>query len=76
MLEFSFFQIILNVVLNLFGVLFALAAIVLYSIDLAIANLYWLCGDDDNYGSSDRDYSQCLVAKERLLVSLVPEIIA
>lgn len=76
--ELPFFQIILNVVLNLFGVLFAIAAIVLYSIDLAIADLDWLCFDVDYYhhGKGHQDFTKCLVAKARLLVSLVPEIIA
>lgn len=75
--ELPFFQIILNVVLNLFGVLFAIAAIVLYSIDLAIADLDWLCYED-YYGDGHRDpyYTKCLAAKAQLLVSLVPEIIA
>lgn len=76
--ELPFFQIILNVVLNLFGVLFAIAAIVLYSIDLAMANLAWLCFNVDYYGEGhrDQDYTECLAVKARLLVSLVPEIVA
>lgn len=72
---FSFFlQIILNVVLNLFGVLFAIAAIVLYSIDLAIRQLE-LCnsyyGDDHNLHYE----TQCLEVQKKLLVSVAPEIL-
>ncbi|XP_076594233.1 uncharacterized protein LOC143325185 [Chaetodon auriga] len=37
----------LNVFLNLAGVGFAIAAIILYSIDIALMNLWWMCDDDD-----------------------------
>lgn len=74
--ELPFFQIILNVVLNLFGVLFAIAAIVLYSIDLSIVDLDWICYEDYyGDGRQNPDYTKCLAAKAWLLVSLVPEII-
>lgn len=36
-------------ILNLSGVGFAVAAIILYSIDLAITSLWWICDDDYNY---------------------------
>lgn len=62
--------IILNVVLNLFGVLFAIAAIVLYSIDLAMAKLVGLCFNRRHYGEGhpNRDYTECLAVKARLLL--------
>lgn len=73
------FQVILNVILNLFGVLFAIAAIVLYSIDIALGDLWWLC--DDDYRSEYQTVSpeeqrleeKCLQGKELLLVSLISE---
>lgn len=76
----ALFQIILNVVLNLFGILFAIAAIVLYSIDLAISDLD-LCDtlDEDQYYYSEykawsKHYREkCLNMKQELLVSLVLE---
>lgn len=72
---FSFFlQIILNVVLNLFGVLFAIAAIVLYSIDLAIRQLELCDSYDGDY--HNRHYeTQCLKVQKKLLVSVAPEIL-
>uniref|UniRef100_A0A671W2Q2 Transmembrane protein 176B-like n=1 Tax=Sparus aurata TaxID=8175 RepID=A0A671W2Q2_SPAAU len=45
--------VILNVTLNLFGVLFAIAAIVLYSIDIAVINLWWMCEEYYDYFSHD-----------------------
>lgn len=71
----ALFQIILNVVLNLFGVLFAIAAIVLYSIDLAIGDLD-LCSSFLDYDKYDEHYQEkCENVQEMLLVSLVSEIL-
>lgn len=73
------FQVILNVILNLFGVLFAIAAIVLYSIDIAVRDLWWLCDDDYRFQyqtpSPEEESLQekCLQGKALLLVSLISE---
>ncbi|XP_073341832.1 uncharacterized protein [Pagrus major] len=45
--------VILNVILNLFGVAFAIAAIILYSLDIAFIGLWWMCNDYDDYISYD-----------------------
>ncbi|XP_071376139.1 transmembrane protein 176A-like [Centroberyx affinis] len=42
--------VIVNVLFNLAGVGFAIAAIVLYSINLAMIGMYWLCERDYDYG--------------------------
>lgn len=42
-------QVILNVILNIAGVAFAIAAIVLYSINLANIYLWWICHGDYYY---------------------------
>ncbi|XP_060936929.1 uncharacterized protein LOC133013856 [Limanda limanda] len=44
----------INVILNMTGVAFAITAIVLYSINMADVDLWWMCLDD-NYGSSYDD---------------------
>ncbi|XP_060937417.1 uncharacterized protein LOC133014244 [Limanda limanda] len=44
----------INVILNMTGVAFAITAIVLYSINMAGVNMWWMCRDD-NYGSSYDD---------------------
>lgn len=73
------FQVILNVILNLFGVLFAIAAIVLYSIDIALGDLWWLCDDDYRFQyqtpspEEERLEEKCLQGKALLLVSLISE---
>ncbi|XP_037640272.1 transmembrane protein 176B-like isoform X1 [Sebastes umbrosus] len=41
--------VILNVILNLAGVAFAIAAIVLYSVNMANIYMWWMCGDDNYY---------------------------
>lgn len=73
------FQVILNVILNLFGVLFAIAAIVLYSIDIAVQDLWWFCDDDYRFQyqtpspEEERLEEKCLQSKALLLVSLISE---
>lgn len=64
-------------ILNLFGVLFAIAAIVLYSIDLALQSLWWLCNDDyQGYYDTTRSPAEnvlmekCYEGKELVLVSV------
>uniref|UniRef100_UPI0037E7D36F transmembrane protein 176A-like n=1 Tax=Semicossyphus pulcher TaxID=241346 RepID=UPI0037E7D36F len=47
--------VILNVVLNLTGIAFAVAAIVLYSINMATTSQWWMCSDDDYYDYSSHD---------------------
>lgn len=44
-----FFQVILNVVMNFAGVAFAIAAIVLYVINMTDLYLWWICHDDYYY---------------------------
>lgn len=68
-------------ILNLFGVLFAIAAIVLYSIDLAITSLWWLCNDDyhDYYDTTwspaeNVIMEKCYKGKELILVSVIMNI--
>lgn len=76
---FLMFQVILNVILNLFGVLFAIAAIVLYSIDIALGDLWWLCDYDYRFEyqtpspAEERLEEKCLQGKELLLVSLISD---
>ncbi|XP_008286914.1 transmembrane protein 176B-like [Stegastes partitus] len=73
--------VILTVVLNLAGVAFAIAAIVLYSINIAHIDLWWYCDHDDDYWyerhhtttpSPTRDFlrERCLEAKELSLMLL------
>lgn len=76
--------VIVNVILNLAGVAFAIAAIVLYSINLANIWLWGMCRDDDYY-YYDRSYrhitttpspgesimkEKCLEGKELILMFL------
>lgn len=49
MAVFFLLQVILNVLLNIAGVAFAIAAIVLYSINLTDIYLWWICHDEDYY---------------------------
>ncbi|XP_071763204.1 uncharacterized protein LOC139917881 [Centroberyx gerrardi] len=46
--------VIVNVLLNLAGVGFAIAAIILYSINLANIGMYWMCERDYDYGWYNR----------------------
>lgn len=72
------FQVILNVTLNLFGVLFAIAAIALYSIDIAVINLWWMCEEYYDYFSHDSTPSPhedvmkeiCMKSRTMALVSV------
>ena len=72
------FQVILNVILNLLGVLFAIAAIILYSIDIAVINLWWMCEEYEDYFSHDSTPSPhedvmkelCLKGRTMALVSV------
>lgn len=64
-------------ILNLFGVAFAIAAIVLYSIDIALIGLWWMCDDDDysfQYNTPSPDekiiMEKCLEGKALVLVSV------
>ncbi|XP_020500131.2 membrane-spanning 4-domains subfamily A member 6C [Labrus bergylta] len=71
--------VILNVILNLSGVVFSIAAIVLYSINIAHIWLWWMC---ENHHYYDYDYNRhtsttlspdqtkCLEAKEITLMLL------
>ncbi|XP_037640477.1 transmembrane protein 176B-like isoform X2 [Sebastes umbrosus] len=77
--------VILNVLLNLAGVAFALAAIVLYSVNMANMSTWWRCGDDNYYYNYYSGYRQtttpsppgtdimkekCLEGKELVLMLL------
>lgn len=64
--------------LNLFGVLFAIAAIILYSIDIALINLWWMCEEYYDYFSYDSTPSphedvmkeMCMRGRKMALVSV------
>ncbi|XP_072249653.1 membrane-spanning 4-domains subfamily A member 6C-like [Leuresthes tenuis] len=67
----------LNVILNLAGVGFAIAGIVLYSLQLGFANIWYSCDDySDGYRATQRPYSpdnmkeNCLEVKEMALILL------
>ncbi|KAL3059948.1 hypothetical protein OYC64_014531 [Pagothenia borchgrevinki] len=72
--------VIVNVILNLAGVGFAIAAITLYSFRMANMWLYWLC-EDDNYpyyshhsptasSGDERMEQECLETKDMMLMLL------
>lgn len=44
--------------MNLAGVAFAIAAIVLYTINLVYIGMWWLCREDDYYDSWDRHHDK------------------
>ncbi|KAG8009840.1 hypothetical protein GBF38_013890 [Nibea albiflora] len=68
--------VILSVILNLAGVGFAIAAIVLYSISIALMWFWWMCESDDYYYSQhttpspheDITKEKCLEGKELVLM--------
>ncbi|XP_072249651.1 membrane-spanning 4-domains subfamily A member 6C-like [Leuresthes tenuis] len=67
----------LNVILNLAGVGFAIAGIVLYSLQLGFAHIWYSCDDySDGYRATQRPYSSenmkenCLEVKEMALILL------
>ncbi|CAM9222196.1 unnamed protein product [Lampetra planeri] len=74
--------VICNVILHLAGVAFAIAAIVLYSINIANIGFWWMCDRNDNYWDSypyqtpkptlsaaeRRKQENCLEAKELLIL--------
>ncbi|XP_068592152.1 transmembrane protein 176B-like isoform X2 [Cebidichthys violaceus] len=75
--------VIVNVILNLAGVALSIAAIVLYSINIAHIGLWWMCRNDDYYNSGYRHTTtttespgekyiteKCLEAKELALMIL------
>ncbi|KAM6994699.1 uncharacterized protein LKV04_007043 [Tautogolabrus adspersus] len=72
--------VILNVILNLSGVAFAIAAIVLYSINIANIGLWWMCRNNDyeyRYNqhtttstTPSPDQTKCLEAKAMILMLL------
>uniref|UniRef100_A0A665UDQ6 Transmembrane protein 176B-like n=1 Tax=Echeneis naucrates TaxID=173247 RepID=A0A665UDQ6_ECHNA len=70
--------VIVNVILNLAGIAFAIAAIVLYAIYMAQGRLWWMCKDYDydykhattSSPISNRMHYQCLEAKGLLVVLL------
>ncbi|XP_068179609.1 transmembrane protein 176A-like [Antennarius striatus] len=65
---------VLNVILNLAGICFAIAGIILYSLDLAFVTLWWLCDDDyDSQTPSPAHYDQwekCWNAKSMALTTM------
>ncbi|XP_019130736.2 membrane-spanning 4-domains subfamily A member 8 [Larimichthys crocea] len=68
--------VILSVILNLAGVAFAIAAIILYSLNIAEIGLWWMCGSDDYYYSrhhtpsphEDIATEKCLEGKALILM--------
>lgn len=63
-------------ILNLSGVGFAIAAIVLYSIDIALTSLWWMCDNDyyEEYTKAPEEkiiLEKCLEGKALVLVSVI-----
>nr|XP_046255877.1 transmembrane protein 176A-like isoform X2 [Scatophagus argus] len=59
--------VILNVILNLLGVAFAIAAITLYSIDIALLSLWWVCDDDYDFSRYNTPSPSENIVKEKCL---------